>query len=166
MEKMLALEMLASLFAPFALSERDWAEEVDLLVERRCPISAYNLQPAYSLGQILLKPEFNPQTAAKAGDYFQQVKLSLQLDEPLVQADSEYSLAKELACFLSRAHQDSPSNQDILKALRMISFHKGYFGDLIKTMKIDAEQIYDNRLIAEALLDAGDLDAAHRIATR
>jgi hypothetical protein len=32
MEKMLALEILASLFAPFALSERNWAEEVDLLI--------------------------------------------------------------------------------------------------------------------------------------
>jgi hypothetical protein len=104
MEKMLALEILASLFAPFALSERDWAKEVDLLIDRRCSISAYNLQPAYSLNQILLKPEFNPQTASKAGDYFQQMKLSLQPDEPLAQADSEYSLAKELAYFLSRAH--------------------------------------------------------------
>jgi hypothetical protein len=134
---MLALEILASLFAPFALSERDWAEEVDFIISQRCPISAYNLQPAYSLGQILLKPEFNPQTATKAGDYFQQMKLSLQPDEPLAQADSEYSLAKELVCFLSRAHLDSPSDRDILRVLCMISFHEGYLDDLIKTMKID-----------------------------
>jgi hypothetical protein len=110
MEKMLALEILASLFAPFALSEMDWVEEVDFLIEQRCSISAYNLQPAYSLGQILLKPEFNPQTATKAGDYFQQMKILLQHNELLTQEDSEYSLAKELAYFLSRAHQDSPSN--------------------------------------------------------
>jgi hypothetical protein len=166
MEKMLALEILASLFAPFALSERDWAEEVDLLIERRCSASAYNLQPVYCLGQILLKPEFNPQTAAKAGDYFQHMRLSLQPDEPLAQADSEYSLAKELAGLLSRAHQDSPSDRDILRALRTLSFHKGYLSDFIKTMKIDARQIHDNRMIAEALLDAGNLDAAHQIAAR
>jgi hypothetical protein len=90
------------------------------------------------LGQILLKPEFNPYTAAKVGDHFQQMKLSLQLEEPLVQVNSEYSLAKELAYFLSKAHQDSPSDRDILNALCMISFHEGFLDDLIKTMKIDA----------------------------
>jgi hypothetical protein len=53
MEKILALEILASLFAPFALSEGVWAEEVDRLIEQRCSKSAYNLQPAYYLGQFL-----------------------------------------------------------------------------------------------------------------
>jgi hypothetical protein len=32
MEKILALEILASLFAPFALNERDWVEEVDFII--------------------------------------------------------------------------------------------------------------------------------------
>jgi hypothetical protein len=66
------------------------------------------------------------------------MKLSLQLGEPYVQADSEYSLAKELSYFLSRAHQDSPSDGDILNALFMIFNHEGYFNDLMKNMKIDA----------------------------
>jgi hypothetical protein len=126
MEKILALEMLASLFAPFPLGEKSWAEEVDFLVQQRCSVSCYNLQSAYSLGQILLKKEFNPQTAEKTGNYFQELKISLQAGQPLPQSNSEYSLAMELTYFLSKAHQTCPSDRGILKALRMISFDEGY----------------------------------------
>jgi hypothetical protein len=48
----------------------------------------------------------------------------------------------------------------------MISFHEGYLGDLIKTMKIDPRQIHDNQMVIEALFDAGNLNAAHILAIR
>jgi hypothetical protein len=72
------------------------------------------LEPVYSFGPLLFKEECKEHAAPNAGSYFEALKLPLETDKPFIQTVLEYSLARELAYFLSKAHKDLPSDRDIL----------------------------------------------------